>query len=64
MDGGSTIEIDLRFHISLFKKWYACRYACSVQLSSYGSTGQVAKPEKASESQEAKTKCDSSFLRA
>ena len=46
MDGGLTIEIDLRFHISLFKKWCACRYACSVQLSSYGSTRQVTKPEK------------------
>ena len=41
MDGGSTIEIDQRFHISLFKQWYAC----SVQLSSYGSTWQVAKHE-------------------
>ena len=42
MDGGLTIEIDQRFHISLFKKWYAC----SVQLSSCGSIREDAKHKK------------------
>ena len=37
-----NIEIDQRFHISLFKKWYAC----SVQLSSYRSIQEADKQEK------------------